>query len=203
MKKQTIALGFALALSLGLAGAAEAQQGTAPKAGERARGDSGWTKQKRDGGAKGARGMRGGRGLLMRGITLGDDQKARIRAIHEEQRQANAQHRDAMRSRMETVRAARQRGDTAAARQAMQEHRAQMQARHEAQLAKVRAVLTADQQRQFDANVAELKQRQAQRAERGGRGMGPGMRGMRGMRGPGGEHGEHGGRRGGRAGFRG
>ena len=55
----------------------------------------------------------------------------------------------------------------------MAQLRTQMEQRREQQFAAIRTMLTADQRKQFDANVAEMKQRQAQRGERdGGRNFG-------------------------------
>ena len=45
-----------------------------------------------------------------------------------------------------------------------------MESRRDAEVKSLRDVLTADQRKQFDANVAEMKQRQAQRGDRGPRG---------------------------------
>jgi Spy/CpxP family protein refolding chaperone len=51
----------------------------------------------------------------------------------------------------------------------MEQQRAQMDVRRDKQIAAIRGILTSDQYAQFDANVAELKKRAAER--------GPGMRG--------------------------
>ena len=53
--------------------------------------------------------------MLLRGITLTDAQKQRVAALHDQQRQQMDGQRDAGRKAFDDVRAARQRGDTAAA----------------------------------------------------------------------------------------
>ncbi|HEY2065876.1 MAG TPA: hypothetical protein VGG84_07925 [Gemmatimonadaceae bacterium] len=87
----------------------------------------------------------GGRGdeMLLRGITLSSDQQQRVEAI-----------RSRYRSQMEQMRQ-QSGGDRTAMRD-------QMRSTMEKQMSEIRAVLTDDQQRQFDQNVAEM------RARRGG-----------------------------------
>jgi hypothetical protein len=83
--------------------------------------------------------------------------------------------REAMKKQFDEARAARERGDTSAARAIMERNRQQRAQLREQHLAAVRNILTAEQRVQFDKNVAEMKQRQAQRGER--------PRGERGRRG--------------------
>lgn len=160
MRKHTMALGVALALSLGGAGLAAAQSATPTerphdRAGQHQRGP----------------GRRGGpdRGLL-KGITLSSAQQARLQDMRKSDRDAMQKDRDAMRSTFEKIRSARQSGDTATARSLMSQMRARMQSQHEQRVASIRAILTPDQQRQFDANVAAWKQHANDRPARGGRG---------------------------------
>jgi Spy/CpxP family protein refolding chaperone len=102
-----------------------------------------------DGRGRGGSGGPGGSGraeqALLRGITLSADQQQRIdsirtryRAQMEQMRQQNGGDRDAARTQMRTT--------------------------MEKQQAEIRAVLTTDQQTQFDQNVAEMRSRM----ERGG-----------------------------------
>jgi Spy/CpxP family protein refolding chaperone len=158
--RSSAAVGLALVLA---AGAAQAQQ-TNPQG-------------RPDGRARaGAQGMRGGMGpgrALLRGIELTTQQRERLRAIDQKYQAEGKPLRDAMRPAMEEARAARQRGDTVAARQAWErtaDQRRQTMALQERRLAEVRGILTAEQQRQFDANRAELKTRMEQRRAEGGRG---------------------------------
>jgi Spy/CpxP family protein refolding chaperone len=173
--RKSYVLGLGLALSLGAAGAASAQSTTPqrperPKAGEQ----RGWERGE-------GRGRRGGpEGLLLKGITLSDAQKAKLQELRKSQRDEMKNSREANRSTFEAARAARQKGDTAAARAAFEQIRAQGEAQRAKHVAALRSVLTADQQKQLDANLAELKARQADRGE--GRAFGP--RGGRG-------HGQH------------
>lgn len=120
-------------------------------------------------------GGRGGPGMmdqmLLKGITLSDAQKAKLDEWREAQRakmQAGGQSEG--RAEFEAIRDARQKGDTATANRLMAEQRTKMEARRSEQFAAIRGLLTADQQKQFDANVAEMKQHE------GERGMGRGMR---------------------------
>ena len=128
------------------------------------------------GGRRGGMGMRGaGPGMmdqaLLKGITLNDAQKAKLEQIREAERakmQAEG-GRGGGRAEMDSIRAARERGDTALAQKLMAQQRAQMEARRDSQITAIRGILTADQLPQFDANVADLKKRAAEgRGRRGG-----------------------------------
>jgi len=155
--RKSIFMGLGLALSL--AGVAAAQQAgsSAPR---RDRGDE----QRGPGGRFG----QGGQGLLLKDITLSDAQKAQLEQLHESQKANMQANHDAMKKQWDEMRAARQRGDTAAARAIMERNRPAMEAARAQQLAGIRNILTADQRVQFDKNVAELKQREAQRGQRVG-----------------------------------
>jgi Spy/CpxP family protein refolding chaperone len=125
-------------------------------------------------GRRGGMGMRGGGMMdaeLLKGITLNDAQKAKLEQIREAERakmQAEG-GRGGGRAEMDSIRAARQRGDTALAQKLMAEQRAKMDVRRDTQITAIRGILTADQLPQFDANVAELKKRAAEgRGRRGG-----------------------------------
>ena len=164
--RKSIFMGLGLALSL--AGVAAAQQ-------------AGSDAPRRDRGEQGGPGGRGeARGLLMKGITLSDAQKTQLKQLHESQKSANEANRDAMKKQWDDMRAARQRGDTAAARAIMERNRPAMEAARAQQYAAIRNILTADQRVQFDKNVAELKQREAQRGQ-------VGQNGRRGRGRPGGQ----------------
>lgn len=162
MHKSMVAVGLALALSAGSAAIAAAQGvGSAP---QRPQQHEQWD------GRGGPRGMRGGAGgALLQGITLSDAQKAQLKQYREAQRSKFESERDQHRAEMQKARDARQRGDTAAANAMFRQFRAQMEQRRTAQIAAIRGILTPDQQRQFDANVAQWKQRAAQRDSAGAR----------------------------------
>src|SRR4051812_47107360 len=158
MRKQIFA---GLGLALSLAAIAGAQQ---PADSAHRRGD-------RDGQWEGRRGGKGGPmgGLLFKDITLNDAPKAQLKNLRESERSKMEGTREARKAEFEQVRAARQKGDTAAVRAFMQKNRQAMEQQRSQEFAAIRNILTADQRVQFDKNVAELKQRDAQRGERFGR----------------------------------
>jgi Spy/CpxP family protein refolding chaperone len=160
-----------LGLALSLAGVAAAQQpGT--EAAKRDRGE--------DHRGPGGRGQ--GR-FLLKDITLTDAQKAQVKQLHESQKAQMDANRDAMKKQFDEARAARQKGDTTAARAIMQRNRQAMEAYRAQEVAAIRNILTADQRVQFDKNVAEMKQRQAEREKRVGQSGPRGGRDGRGFRG--------------------
>jgi Spy/CpxP family protein refolding chaperone len=159
MKKLVFVAAFA---ALASATVAAAQQ-PAPPPGSASRGPGG----------------RGGPGMmdrmLLRGITLSDAQQTQLKAL----RAADQQKMEAERANgqgrqdMEAIRAAREKGDTAIAKQLMDAQRAKMNARRDEQVAAIRAILTPDQTAAFDANVADMQKRAAEGRGRGGRGPRP------------------------------
>ena len=171
MRKTTMAMAFGLALSLGAAGAASAQSTQAPS--------------HRDQAGQAERGVRGDRrgmrGMLFKGITLTADQKAHLKELRKNS--VSTESREQFRKAMTEAREARQRGDTAAARAKMQAVRAEMEKNREREFATIRGILTPEQQRQFDANVAEMKQHAARRGAREGEGGRAGWRGEHGRSG--------------------
>ena len=185
MRNTMTRIGLGLALVIGAAGAAAAQS-TRPDARPDARPDS----ARRERAERGDKGDRGGeRGMrrrgpggpnraLLRGINLTDEQKTRLQALRKEQRPEAQKVREQFGAVMKEARDARQRGDTATARAKMQEVRTAMAAQRERQVASLRSILTVDQQKQFDANIAAFQKRAAtgERHERGAR---PGTRGDR------------------------
>jgi Spy/CpxP family protein refolding chaperone len=118
---------------------------------------------------RGRRGPGGGpERMLLKGITLTDAQKQQLATLRQQERQQMQGQREAGRSAFEEIRVLRQRGDTAAAKAKMEQLRAQMQQRRAQQIAALRNVLTPEQRKQLDANVAELKQWQSQHQGREG-----------------------------------
>jgi Spy/CpxP family protein refolding chaperone len=109
----------------------------------------------------GGRGGRGGPGMmeqaLLKNITLTDAQKAKLEQVQRSERASMTADNGARRAAFDAMRKARQSGDTAAAKRLMLEQRTKMDQQFAAHSAAVRAVLTPDQQTQFDANVAEMK----------------------------------------------
>jgi Spy/CpxP family protein refolding chaperone len=130
--------------------------------------------------------MNGGRGEhgMLRGMTLSDAEKARIKQIHEKYQTEGKGLRESLRPAMQEARAARQRGDTAAARAAFDRtkgDREKVRALMERQHAEIRAALSPENQKQFDANAQELAKRRAEWAKNG-KGKQGGWDGRRGDR---------------------
>jgi Spy/CpxP family protein refolding chaperone len=147
-----------LGLALSVSGAAAAQQPGH---------DSTHAKREQDG-SRARDSRRGPEGLLLRGITLSDAQKAQLQSMRQADRAKFEANRDQAKKRFEEFRSARERGDTVAARAIMQRNRADMEKARDDRLAAVRNVLTAEQRVQFDKNVAELKERMAKRGDGSG-----------------------------------
>jgi Spy/CpxP family protein refolding chaperone len=160
--RRTYITALAMALSFASVSAAAAQDREAPRA---------------------ERGMRGpgqmgglGRGLL-RDITLNDTQKEQLKAIHTKYQQQTKAVQEQMKPIREELQAARKANDTAklqSLRESVKAPMQQMNALRQQELSEVRAILTADQQKQLDTNLARMKERGAKqmenRRERGDRG---------------------------------
>jgi Spy/CpxP family protein refolding chaperone len=100
--------------------------------------------------------------MLFKGITLTGVQKAKLDSLRQSFRTSMEAQRGQGRPEMAAIREARQKGDTATANKLMAEQRAKMSAQQDAHVATVRTILTPDQQKQFDANVAEMKKHQGE-----------------------------------------
>jgi Spy/CpxP family protein refolding chaperone len=94
---------------------------------------------------------------LLKNITLTDAQKAKLEQVQKSERGSMTADSGARRAEFDAMRKARQSGDTITANRLMLEQRAKMDQQFAAHSAAVRAILTPDQQKQFDANVAEMK----------------------------------------------
>ena len=107
--------------------------------------------------------------MLLKGITLTDAQKTQLQQLHKAERdkmQAGGQN---FRADMRAIRDARQKGDTATVNRLMSERRTQMEAQRTQMVAGLRSILTGDQQKQLDANLAEMKQHRGGRRGSGSR----------------------------------
>ena len=167
MRKITI-MGLGLALSLAGTVAAQQPGQDAPR------------RPKAEGERGGREGRGGPDGFLLRGVTLTDAQKTQLQAMRKADHEKMDARRDEMKKQFDEMRAARERGDTTAARALMQRNRQIREQVRDQHIAAVRNILTADQRVQFDKNVTEWKQREAQRGER----FGPrGERGGKGRKG--------------------
>lgn len=165
--RKSILVGLGLALSV--AGTAVAQQ---PQDGQRAR------RGGEQAGRMEGRGV-GPAGLLLKDITLTEGQRTQIAQLRKTQRQAMHANGEKNNAQREQMREARQRGDTAAVRRAVEARRVAMQQERDQHIAAIRNLLTAEQRVQFDKNVAEMKARMAQRAEHAPKGA-HGAHGQRG-----------------------
>ena len=118
-------------------------------------------------------GMRGdrGRGFGLRGITLSDTEKARLKEVHRKYAGEQKSLRESLKPVMEEARAARQKGDTAAAKAVWERNkgaREQMKALRTREQADIRAALSPENQKLFDANVAKRAERREEHGKRDG-----------------------------------
>jgi len=161
MLARSLALG-ALML-VGVAGVSAAQSTTAPKT----RPDSGAYRHGRAGGE--FRGRKGGRDF-MADLNLTAAQKAQIKTIREKYKPQNEALRTQAKPFMDAARAARQKGDTAAARSNMEKARQVMQGGQSIrtqEMAEIRNILTPAQQAKFDARQKEMADRRAKGEKEG------------------------------------
>ena len=126
------------------------------------------------------RGMQGGRGErgLFRGIKLSDTEKAKLKEIRTKYAPEQKQLRESMKPAMQEAHAARQKGDSVAAKAAFdrtKDGRDKMKALMDRERGEIRSALTPENQKQFDANVQKFAQRRAE-WEKGGK---KGHRGQR------------------------
>lgn len=120
-------------------------------------------------------GMRGQRGpgheRMFKSLDLTDAQKAQVKAIHQKYASQLKSTREAARPDFEAMRAARQKGDTAAIRAAAAKLRADMapaQKVRAQEMAEVRGILTPAQQQKLDSLAAKRVQRADSRGGFGG-----------------------------------
>jgi Spy/CpxP family protein refolding chaperone len=124
-------------------------------------------------------GRRGDRGAL-RGVKLSDAEKAKVQAINTKYRAEGKTLRESMKPAMQEARALRQKGDTAGLRALWAKNKSgrdQMQALQVRQQAEIRAALTPENQKLFDANVEKQAKRRAEWAKNGKAGGHGGRRG--------------------------
>lgn len=103
----------------------------------------------------------GGRGFGA-DLNLTDAQKAQIKTIRAKYQPQNEALRTQAKPFMDAARAARQKGDTAAARSNMEKARQVMQGGQNIrnqENAEIRAILTPDQQAKWDANQKKMAER--------------------------------------------
>ncbi len=167
------AIAIATPVVLGQTGTGQnSNQTTQAERGERGKHGKAWG-HRGDRGGRGKRGQFGGRmgGGMFRGITLTDDQKARLKQIHESFQSRTQGLRQELRAKRQELRQASEGGtfNEGLAAQKLQET-AGLQARLMGERFKLRqemqSILTAEQKAQIEQKKAEFK---AKRAERGNR----------------------------------
>ena len=123
-------------------------------------------------------GMRAGRGAglgargLFRGIELSDAEKASLKTVREKYKDQFKALHDSFKPQREELRAARQRGDTAAARAVWAksgDQREKMRALETRMQGDLRAALTPAHRDQFDKNAAAMKERMERRMSKASR----------------------------------
>jgi Spy/CpxP family protein refolding chaperone len=126
-------------------------------------------------------GRRGGeRGGALRGLKLSDAEKTKLKEIHTKYAAEGKTLRESMKPAMQEARTLRQKGDTAGARAVWDKNKAgrdQLQALQVRQQAEIRAALSPDNQKLFDANVQKQAQRRAEWEKKGKAGGRGGRRG--------------------------
>jgi periplasmic protein CpxP/Spy len=145
-------MGLVLALTLTASSAALAQR---PGQAGRERAQRG----ERNGQQFEGRGQKGGFGMLLKGIEVTDAQKQQLKDLR--QKQGNDMRDGKQSDVRQQVKAARERGDTAALRQYRAQFEGQAKQRREAVIADIRNILTNDQRTVFDRNVQEAEQKKA------------------------------------------
>ena len=173
MRKSRV-VGFAIAGILSVSTIAQAQSTTTQP------------QQQRHATRNDVRGKRG-RGGLLRGVTLSDAEKTRVKAIHAKYSTEARSLRESLRPAMQEARAARQKHDSVAAKAAWDRSagdRQKLQALMQRERAEIRSALTPENQKVFDANAKTVEQRRAKGPKngKGGRGDRAGRRGARGVR---------------------
>ena len=122
--------------------------------------------------------MGGGRALF-RGIALTDAEKASVKTIREKYEGQFKTLREASKPQREEMKAARQRGDSAAVKAIWDkgaDERAKMKSLAEQMNGELRAALTPEHRAQFDANVTQMKDRVAKARDGDHKGRGKGGR---------------------------
>jgi Spy/CpxP family protein refolding chaperone len=166
IRKHIVVLGAAVALFAASEAIAQAPapRDSARRQGEMRRGD----RPRGDRGGMRQAAMRG----LFRDIDLTQAQRDQMKTVNEKYRTQYQSIRESLKPDLKAAQEARQRGDTVAARAAFERTktgREKIQALMQQQRTEVRALLTAEQQKTFDSNVAQLKDRMEKHGDRKGR----------------------------------
>lgn len=155
----------AVLFSVGGVAVASAQQATQPQT---ANGNHAHMRGQRAEGIRDSLGVRGLRGQLFTGITLSDAEKANIKNVQAKYAPQMKALREQAKPQLQAAREAHQRGDTAALKAMWEKSAAQREQVKQLLVAErndLRAALTPANQTKFDANVAALEKRVAERAQ--------------------------------------
>jgi Spy/CpxP family protein refolding chaperone len=109
-------------------------------------------------------GGRTGHNAPLRGVALSTAEKVKIKEIHARFRTEAKSLQESLRPAMLEARTARQKGDTAAARALLERtkgDRAKLRAMRTQEMSDVRASLSPEQQKQFDANLKQAARNRA------------------------------------------
>ena len=159
VRKHIVVLGAALALMA--AGEATAQApADSQRQGEVRRGE-------RQHGERGGKMRRAGMRGMFKGIELTQAQRDQMQTVHAKYRPQFEAVRESMKPDLTAAREARQRGDTVAARAALERTsaaRERARALHEQQNNEIRALLTPEQRTTFDSNAKQMRDRMEKRA---------------------------------------
>ena len=115
-------------------------------------------------------GRRGGERGALHGLKLSDAEQASVKAIHAKYVTESSALRQTLKPAMQEARALRQKGDTAGLRALWEKNKAnrdEVQALQGRQQAEIRAALTVENQKLFDANVQERTMRRAEWSKSG------------------------------------
>jgi periplasmic protein CpxP/Spy len=131
---------------------------------------------------RGIEGRRGGPGGgALRGLNLSETEKAKIKAIRSKYDAEAKSLRESLKPTMQEALALRQKGDTAGMRALFEKNKPahdQLQALQVRQQADIRAALSAENQKLFDAKVQEQAKRRAEFGKNGKAGKQGGKRGV-------------------------
>ena len=114
--------------------------------------------------------QREGRDGLLRGLKLSDAEKAKVKEVQARYRTDAKAMRETMKPAMVEARAARQKGDSAAVRAVLERTKADREkarALRSEYVSSVRAALSAENQKAFDANVTQAKNKIEKRVRQG------------------------------------
>ncbi len=114
---------------------------------------------------RGMDGARGHRDGGLRGLTLSEAEKAKVKEVRARQKAEATSWRESMKPMREEARALRQKGDTAGLRALREKNKGsseKMQALHTRYQGELRAALSPENQAKFDVNTQERAKRRAE-----------------------------------------